>query len=99
MAFFINNFTKISLHAIAISSMVAAMLFLKFVFDYSEFVVRIRPDLVYIVSIDLLIIVSILIAGLVGTSRMILQAHKPDQIYGGYLVGGFAHLIAYIVVF
>ena len=99
MAFFINNFTKISLHAIAISSVVAALFFLKFEFEYNEFLIRFSPTNIYIVSIDLLIILSIVLAGLTGTSRLILGAHKNDQVYGGYMVGAFAHLIAYLVVF
>ena len=98
-AFFINNFTKISLHAIGISSIVVALCFLKFAFDYNDFVLKFSPDQVYIVSIDLLIIVAILIAGLVGSSRMFLKAHSLDQIYGGYCVGAFAHLVAYLIVF
>jgi hypothetical protein len=98
-AFFINNFTKISLHAIGISSIVAALFFLKFAFDYNDFVLKFSPDQVYIVSLDLLIIVSLIIAGVVGTSRMFLKAHSLDQIYGGYLVGAFAHLVAYLIVF
>jgi hypothetical protein len=98
-AFFINNFTKISLHAIAISSMVAALFFLKFAFDYNDFLLRFSPNHVYIVSLDLLIIIALLLCGLVGTSRMYLKAHSVDQVYGGYLVGAFAHLVAYIIVF
>jgi hypothetical protein len=99
MAFFINNFTKISLHAIAVSSMVAAMFFLKFVFQYNEFLIKISSNVGYIVSVDLLIILSVILAGLTGTSRIFLKAHKNDQVYGGYLVGAFAHFIAYLVVF
>ncbi len=98
-AFFINNFTKISLHAIAISSMVAALFFLKFAFDYNDFLLRFSPNHVYIVSLDLLIIIALILCGLVGTSRMYLKAHSVDQVYGGYLVGAFAHLVAYIIVF
>ncbi|HMP28809.1 MAG TPA: phosphatase PAP2 family protein, partial [Saprospiraceae bacterium] len=99
IAFFINNFTKISLHTIAISSFVSALFFIKFAFDYNDFVLKISPNQIYIVSIDLLLIIAILIAGLVGTTRMYLKAHTPDQVYGGYLVGAFAHLIAYIIIF
>ena len=43
------------------------------------------------------LILAILIAGIVGTSRSILQEHSKKQLYSGYIVGGFAQLIAYFI--
>jgi hypothetical protein len=98
VAFFINNFTKISLHAIAAGGLVMSMLFLKFGFDYSEFMININPTISIMINLDILIVCAILIAGLVGTARMYLKAHNSDQLYGGYLVGAVSHVIAYIVL-
>ena len=43
--------------------------------------------------------IIILLAGAVGTSRLYLKAHKENEIYGGYIVGILAQLIAFRVFF
>lgn len=98
-AFFINNFSKISLHAIGIGAFFAALVFLKFVFGYNDFLIGNINNKSYLVSTDLLIIAGVIVMGLVGTSRLALRTHSTDQIYGGYLVGICAHIIAYMIVF
>jgi len=45
----------------------------------------------------ILTIFSVLVAGLVGTSRLYLQAHEKRQLYSGYIVGGLGQLLAYII--
>ncbi|HMS67905.1 MAG: hypothetical protein IPL23_11615 [Saprospiraceae bacterium] len=98
IGFFINNFTKISLHSIAVAGLVTSLVLLKFGFDYYSFLINIPGFGSYIISTDMLIILAILLAGLMGTVRLFLKAHSPDQIYGGYMVGIFAQLIAFQVV-
>ena len=44
-------------------------------------------------SLQLLMLVA-LVAGLVGSARLWLRAHEPAEVYGGYLVGFGAQLIA-----
>ena len=46
-------------------------------------------------DIVLLILVSIIIAGLLGTARIKLNAHTPSQVYAGYTVGVLTMLIMY----
>lgn len=41
-----------------------------------------------------LLLFTLLMAGLVGTARLILDAHQPFDIYGGYLVGFSSQFIA-----
>lgn len=36
----------------------------------------------------------IVLAGLVGTARLVLKAHVPQEIYGGYIVGFFGQFAA-----
>lgn len=43
-------------------------------------------------------IASILLAGLVGTSRLILKAHSPEEVYGGYALGFTSTLIAIMIL-
>ena len=45
----------------------------------------------------LFLILSIVIAGIVGTSRIYLNEHSRKQLYAGYIIGAFAQLIAYFV--
>jgi hypothetical protein len=39
------------------------------------------------VNLEIYLIIIIFLAGLTGTARMILNAHKPSEIYSGFLVG------------
>jgi len=45
----------------------------------------------------LLTLLSILIAGCVGASRLYLQAHEKRQLYSGYIVGAIGQLLAYLI--
>ena len=38
-------------------------------------------------SFTLLLILAVLISGVVGTSRLLLSAHKPTEVYSGFLAG------------
>lgn len=40
------------------------------------------------------LLVSVLATGLVGSSRLILQAHNRDEVYAGYLIGMVSMLLA-----
>ncbi|MDX2443611.1 MAG: hypothetical protein QNK30_07395 [Bacteroidales bacterium] len=65
---------KVSLHMLGIGALTGAVLF-----------VSIR----YRVNLNLYLILLILISGIIGFSRLFLNAHNPFQIYLGYLVGFF----------
>lgn len=72
VAFFINFFIKVSLHCMGVSSFIAIALMIA---------------LYYGIDLTYLIIIAILIAGIVGTSRLKLEAHKPTEVYLGYMIG------------
>ena len=42
--------------------------------------------------------IVILLTGLVGTARLILNSHKPNEIYAGFLLGFIAQVASYLVV-
>ena len=63
---------KISAHAAAIGGLLGGFFGLAF---------RLQENPVYI------LIALILIAGIVGTSRLILQKHTSEQVYAGFLLG------------
>ena len=98
LAFFINNFSKISLHTIGASSFTVALILL-IVQKRASFI---DIDLMFVgsyrVSAIFVILLSILLTGLIGTCRLYLSAHRPNEVYGGYIAGVFAQLIAYRII-
>ena len=83
VALFINIFSKISLHAIGVGSLVALLFVLVRISTY---------------DMRLLLLAAVLVAGIVGTARLILQAHDIREIYSGYLVGFTGQFVAFIIV-
>lgn len=99
-ALMINSFTKISLHTIAAGGMASGMLFIIFNFTYgfvdipvSWFGIQCR------MSDRFIYMIIIIAAGAVGSARLYLKAHKEDEIYGGYIVGILAQMIAFRIFF
>ena len=78
--FFINIFKKISVHAAGMGCFIALMMGLCMISPFNLF---------------WLMVMVIFIAGIVGTSRLSLQAHEPNEVYLGYFVGLMAQLIAF----
>ncbi len=82
-AFFINIFSKISLHALGAGS------FLGFYLTMMKYTV-------YDTSFFLPII--IIVAGVIGTSRLVLKAHQPNEVMMGFGVGFVAQFVAFNIV-
>lgn len=97
LAFFINNFSKISLHTVGAGAFMTGMFILINSFSASRLLVKFWGDY-YQISHHFLLAVVIIIAGLIGSSRLILEAHKKDDLYGGYVVGIVAILISYKIM-
>ncbi len=72
VAFVVNIKWKISAHMIGVGGLTGALLCLSILLG-----IYITPYL----------IIALIIAGLVGSSRLILKAHTPSQIYIGFAVG------------
>lgn len=82
-AFVINLFSKISLHTVGMGGFLGMVLVIM-AKSYSETHGDLRN----------IFLLTILLAGLVGSARLVLRAHQPSDIYGGYFVGLLAQLIA-----
>ncbi len=95
LAFFVNIFSKISAHAVGVGGLVAMVFITLLRFSYPSFSLDLGSLGVYSVSVGLVFLAAILIAGLVGTARLLLKAHDPIDLYGGYLVGFTAQMVAY----
>jgi len=97
MALLLNSFTKISLHTIAAGGMVTGLLFIKYLYSYETFFVDL-PFGSFQVSTTFVVIVAMIIAGLVGSSRLLLKAHDEFDVYGGYMVGIFSMIVAFRIM-
>jgi hypothetical protein len=74
-----NIYFKVSMHALAMGGMVAFMILLGLEGSF---------------AMGFYISVSILLAGLVCTSRLLVSNHYPFDIYAGFLIGFLCQLIA-----
>lgn len=83
IAFFINIFSKISLHAVGAGSLLGLALT---IIRFSTF------DLRYV------LIGCIILAGLIGTARLILDKHTPREIFTGYFVGFTGQFLAFSLI-
>lgn len=100
LALFINSFSKISLHTIAAGGLTTGMIFIIFnssfgytdlTFPFSDWVIRLSDRII--------VAIIVIIAGTVGTARLYLKSHIPQEIYMGYLAGILAQLLAFKLYF
>lgn len=83
LSLIINIFSKISLHALAAGNLLGlTLLMIRF----------------SIYDLRFVLVVAILLAGIIGTARMILNAHSEKQIFWGYFIGFAAQFIAFTFV-
>lgn len=94
VTFFLNVFTKISAHAVGMGGLLAMVIITMFLFSYGAFTVSLPMMGSVQISMNTVLMLTILMAGLVGTCRLVLDAHEPSDLYGGYLVGFITQFIA-----
>ena len=94
LAFFLNNFTKISLHSIGIAGLLMGLFLIRLNTPYT-----LMPLGQYLVHLDFLLMLAVVAVGTVGSARLYLGAHDSEQVFGGYLVGAFAQVLAFGILF
>lgn len=97
VAFVINNFSKISLHATGVGGLVGAAIIFRFVIDRWSYDIQLGGNTLAL-SPNTFLCGVIVLAGVVGTARLYLKAHRPQDIYGGYMVGFMAQVLAYRLI-
>jgi hypothetical protein len=50
------------------------------------------------ISMDVILMITIVLAGVIGTARLVLKMHEREDIYGGYMVGLSTQLMAYQIL-
>ena len=77
--------------------LLAGTFFIRYFFSYDSFFVHL-PIGSFNVHTNLVLLLVIIFAGAVGTSRLLLKAHTTMDVYGGYIVGIFAQIIAFRIM-
>lgn len=78
----INLWYKVSAHAVGIGGLIGALIMVSYVLKYNAV-----PE----------IAVLFLLAGIIATCRLYLEAHKPSQIYSGLLLGFSTQLVVFVL--
>ena len=84
LSFFINNFIKISLHSNGVGGL---------------FIICIMISMVSVKPVYYFVLLSILCMGIIGFSRVILEAHSPREVYLGLGIGMLGQVMAYCLYF
>jgi len=96
--FFLNAIMKVSLHATGMGGLVAMMILTRWVYGYDEAQIGLPGGANLVVPVNVLLYVTILVAGLVCTSRLIVRAHKRKDVYTGFVLGFIAILISWLIL-
>jgi hypothetical protein len=99
VSFFINSFTKVSLHMAGMGGLVAALILMKYQLPYDKLYFHVFNWFGTLISLDLLILLSLLLAGITGSARLYLKAHDPQQVYMGFLIGILSQFFAFSIIF
>ncbi len=94
VSFFLNIFRKISAHAVGMGGLAGMVIITMLLFSYDTFTLQAPWIGAYELNMNIVLMLVLVIAGLVGTSRLLLQAHEPVDLYGGYFVGFITQFIA-----
>ena len=93
--FVVNIFFKISLHAAGMGGLIGMIYITMRVFSYNTFSMNLPFVGACNVSTNLVLLLGILCAGLVGTARLLLHAHTLREILAGFVVGFLMQFVAY----
>ncbi len=92
-AFFVNIFTKISAHATGMGGLVAMVLLATVEWRGAGMEIPMFDGSLQL-SLTVLLALTVLFAGLIGTARLALKAHIPADLYRGYTAGFLAVMLA-----
>ena len=99
VAFFFNLFTKISMHALGMGGLLGMIIITSLLFSYESFTFHIGNLGAVEMSMSALLMLVILLCGIVGTSRLLLNAHNLQDLYSGFIIGMGAQFLALRIMF
>jgi hypothetical protein len=83
LALIINFWWKISMHMMGIGGLTGVFIGIAYK---------------YMIDLQILISVTVLLAGIIGFARLKLNSHKPPEIYSGFLMGVAVMLLLYVLL-
>ncbi len=98
LAFFFNNFTKISAHAIGMGGLIGFILLGLTAWHYEYFWIQGGSWGPWELRLSRVFVFVVLLAGIVGSARLLLKAHTHTQVAMGFLAGLAAQYIAWLFV-
>lgn len=93
-AFFLNLFTKVSLHTIGMGAYIASTIVIMELFSYALIKIPVGENKTLEMSLTAVLLILVIFAGMVGTSRLLLKAHELKDVIGGYFVGFVAVMLS-----
>jgi membrane-associated phospholipid phosphatase len=99
IAFIINIFSKISLHAIGAGGLVGIVVLILASRFASGMLVDVPLLGTYELNVLAVLMIVLILAGLIGSARLILKAHEPKDIFGGFFLGFCTQFLAFIILF
>jgi hypothetical protein len=97
VAFFINIFTKVSAHASGVGGLVGALVATAFSWPQSTLGIPMFGGTLEM-SLNIVLVLGMIFAGLVGVSRLALGAHTSNELYIGYATGFFSMMLAWAII-
>ncbi len=94
LCFLINLFFKISLHATGIGGFIGIVLITMWLYSYGTFDMWLPFLGSCSISINLVLMLSLLIGGMIGSARLGLGAHSSKELYAGFALGLLCQFIA-----
>ena len=98
VAFFVNNFSLVSIHAVGAGGLVSMVILTHMNFAYSSFDISLPGISTFVMHKDILLFISVIVAGMICSARLFLKAHKVSDVYGGFIIGFFSQLIAFLIL-
>lgn len=89
LAFFISLFEKVSLHTMGLGGLAGLLLMMLWRFNFLHLEL-----FEYRMHIKMVVIGLFFLVGLVASMRMVLKAHVPRELYGGFIIGLATQFIA-----
>jgi hypothetical protein len=86
LCLFTTTFFKISLHAAGIGGVITMVSLSTHTHQIERIILSMGKEM-YLIPSQHLFIALLLVAGMVGSSRLLLHAHKPKELYWGYAIG------------
>jgi membrane-associated phospholipid phosphatase len=97
IGFLVNMMYKISFHAIGAGGMVGMGSLIYIFFAHEDFDIALLSA-EFSVDTQFLLLLTILLAGLVMTARVYLEAHSLKQVYSGAVIGFLSQWVAYGII-